>query len=207
MSICRFIKNIFKMTEVHSAASDKELKAAATMKPEFQAVVIPGPQSDPKRVSVRRSVGWPKDTVFSEMQAAQNYLNGTNRSSWKLETRKQAGPIDIAARSPSRVGQEDIQIVRLWEPDVWENLNTKGEAERTYSDQEVIDLFDNALEKKGKRYSPDDKKKLTLLIDAYPVVNVLPFLAGLERSIEPLARRAGYDRVVVVGTVDFLKLA
>lgn len=164
MSICSMIMNIFKSTKNQPTMRNEEIKAASNVKVDLQSVVIPGPKSNQKQLVVRRSVNWPKGTPFSEKQAAENYFRLTERPCWKIETREQNSHIDIAGRSPDGA-VENIQIVRLWESDVWRDLNTRGIVDQTYIDQEVTDLFGTTFKKKGdRRYPLDVRKTLTLLL-------------------------------------------
>jgi hypothetical protein len=182
--------------------NDKKIETVSGVDSSVQAVKVPGPGSNAKQLGVRR-INWKDKKELTERQAAENLCNFTGRSSWNLETRSQNDPVDITARSPDRETSEDFQIVRLWEKDVWQEMNTKGAVDRGYTDQEAVALFEKVFGRKGvKKYPPDVRQQLTLLIDANPVASVLTFIGGIENAITPLAREAGYKAVWVVGTGD-----
>lgn len=187
---------------------DKELKAGVRPSLSAQAVKVPGPQSNAKQLVVRR-LNWKDKKELTERQAAKNLCNFTGRQLWKLETKGQNDPVDITARSPEGTKSEDFQIVRLWETEDWQKLNTKGKGavDRCYSDAEAVGLFRKVLERKGvDKYPTDVRKKLTLLIDANPVASASAFVDGIKDEIARLAHQVAYKAVWVVGTADALKL-
>jgi hypothetical protein len=186
--------------------NDKKIEAVTRLGASVQATKVPGPQSNAKQLVVRR-LNWKDKKELTERQAAENLCNFTSRSSWKLETRQQNDPVDIAARSPDGKSSEDFQIVRLWEKDDWQELNTKGAVDRDYTEQEAVELFRKVFGHKGVQKYPDNvRQELTLLIDANPVASVSAFIVGIENAITPLARQAGYKAVWVVGTADARQL-
>jgi hypothetical protein len=172
-----------------------------------QAAKIPGPGSNARQLVVRR-IGWKDNKQNTEMEAVEKLCKFTERSSWKIEPRKENDSTDITARSSDGTTSEDFQVVRLWEQNDWRELNTKDAVDRCYSDQEAVDLFRKALTGKGAMKYPNEvRKKLTLLIDANPIARPSDFVDGLENSIAHLAQQAGYKEVWVVGTTDALQLA
>ncbi len=186
---------------------DKKLKSGVGTSLSVQAVKVPGPQSNAKQLVVRR-LNWKDKKKLTERQAAKNFCNFTERQSWKLEPREEDDPVDITARSPGGTKSEDFQIVRLWETEDWQKLNTKGKGavDRCYSDAAAVALFRKVLESKGfKKYPTDVQKKLTLLIDANPVASALAFVDSIKDSIAPLAHQVAYQAVWVVGTADAYK--
>jgi hypothetical protein len=173
----------------------------------LQATKIPGPQSSAKQLVVRR-LNWRDKKELTELQAVENLCKFTGRSSWKFESRQQNDPVDITARSPDGRSSEDFQIVRLWEQADWQALNTNGAVDRQYSDQEAVELFRRVFGHKGvQKYSANVRQDLTLLVDANPVVSMSDFIVGIEDTIAPFARQAGYKAVWVVGIADARQLA
>ena len=188
--------------------NDKNIEAVSRVGASVQATKVPGPESNAKQLVVRR-INWTDKKELTERQAAENLCNFTGRSSWKLEPKQQNDPVDITARSPDGESSDNFQIVRLWEQDDWKALNRKGAGavDKHYSDQEAIELFRTVFGNKGvKKYPANVRQELTLLIDANPIANVSDFVVGIDNAILPLARRAGYKAVWVVGTADARKL-
>jgi hypothetical protein len=145
-----------------------------------------GEAQNAKQFVVRRA-NWNDKKELTEWQAVENVRKFTGRHSWKLETREQDDPVDITARSPDGKFEEDFQIVRLWEKDDWQELNTKGAVETSYTEQEAVELFRKVLGSKGvKKYPIDVRKGLTLVIDGNPVVIVSAFLDDIENAVAPL---------------------
>lgn len=119
-----------------------------------------------------------------------------------VQATKVPGPQSNAkARSPEETTSEDFQIVRLWEKNDWQELNTKGAVDRCYSDLEAVELFRKVIGNKGgKKYPTEVRREFTLLIDANPVARTSDFVASIENEIAPFARQAGYKAVWIVGT-------
>jgi hypothetical protein len=167
----------------------------------FQATKVSAPSSSAKELVVRR-LNWKDVKETTEWQTARNFCDSNGMKSWKLETTEQNDPVDIRAKSADGKSVEEFQIVRLWEQVDWEKLNTKNAVDRNYEDQEAVELFRKALERKGpKKYSADVRKNLVLLIDANPIESVSQFTAGIESTIRAFAK-VGYKSVWVVGTGD-----
>jgi hypothetical protein len=169
-----------------------------------QATKVPGPSSSARELVVRR-VNWKDIKETTEQQTARNFCDFNGMKSWKLETTEQNDPVDIRAKSADGQSVEEFQIVRLWEQAVWEKLNAKNAVnavDRSYKDQEAIELFRKALERKGpKKYSADVRRNRILLIDANPIESASQFTAGIEGAIRAFAK-VGYKSVWVVGTGD-----
>jgi hypothetical protein len=172
----------------------------------LQAAFVPGPNSDPKQLVVRRTK-WIDQKERTEQEATMTFCKLHGWLNWRFESPGVDDPVDVKTISPDGQLSEHFQLVRLWEGKAWRDLNVNGAVDRRYTEEEAIDLIRNCLTKKGARkYPADIRRGLILLIDASPVENPTQFFQGIDQTVRPFARELGYKSVWVVGTGDLLNI-
>jgi hypothetical protein len=181
------------------------MRPTVKSKTSIQARKVPAPTSDAKQL-VSRRVNWTDKKELTEQQAVRRVCDFNGRRTWKLEELDQNNPVDVRAISPDGRSVDDFQVVRLWEQVDWQKLNTEGQVDKRYDDQEAVELFRKVLTHKGiTKYSAAVRKSLVLLIDANPIESTVRFIEGIEDEIRHHANM-GYKSVWVVGTGDSCKI-
>jgi hypothetical protein len=108
----------------------------------------------------------------------------------------EASPYDVVAKAKNGGATEYFQITRLQDNQFWSKLNKTNQVSAALP--RIEELVRNAVLRKAK-YSPTEKSKITLLIDARPGV-MEEISTQVKISLETLLKASGFKEIWLTGS-------
>jgi len=165
----------------------------------FQARTIRADPGGGQRITIRRA-GWLETAASTEMDTAQRFANFCDNGFTEFSKAQENDDVDIVAKYSNGAVVQEFQITRLWDGQFWKQLNTKGAVDIELTQNEVVTLIHQAIERKGDaKYAVNRRKQLILLIDTNPDAIRVQLAPLLRSALNSQLDRASFKQVWLVG--------